>query len=206
MLDDNSSRRAFLRILSTAIGSTWLTLEWSSVLAAAHDAHTSTRAPAPYTKFLTDAESAEVTAITAQIIPTDTTPGAREAGIPEFIDRALATFFERLAPTFRSQLTEFRAACNARHPTAPSFAALSSEQQVEFLLSIERSPFFNSIRLLTLIGMFAMPEYGGNRGGIGWMLLGFEDRHMFAPPFGDYDRDYPGFEIQGFQIQTEAEA
>jgi hypothetical protein len=179
MLDDNSSRRAFLRILSTAIGSTWLT----------------------------DAEAADVAAITAQIIPTDGTPGAREAGIPEFIDRALATFFERLAPTFRSQLAAFRVACHARHPTAPSFAALSAEQQIEFLLSVERTPFFNSIRLLTLIGMFAMPEYGGNRDGIGWMLLGFEDRHMFTPPFGAYDRDYAGFEIQaGLQIHPEARA
>jgi gluconate 2-dehydrogenase gamma chain len=201
MPDDNSSRRAFLRILSTAIGSTWVTLEWSSVLAAAHDAHAATRDAAPYTKFLTDAEAADVAAITSQIIPTDATPGAREAGIPEFIDRALATFFARLAPTFRSQLTEFRAACSARHPTVPSFAALTSEQQIEFLHSIERTPFFNSIRLLTLIGMFAMPQYGGNRDGIGWALLGFEDRHMFVPPFGDYDRDYPGF-----QMPTEAQA
>ena len=28
-----------------------------------------------------------------------------------------------------------------------------------------------------------------------WLLLGFEDRHVFEPPFGDYDRDYPGFTI-----------
>ena len=195
MSDDTSSRRAFLRVLSTAIGSTWLTLEWPSVMAAAHDAHTATRNAVPYAKFLTESEAADVAAITAQIIPTDATPGAREAGIGEFIDRALATFFQRLAPTFRSQLAEFRAACSVRYPAVASFAALSSEQQIEFLQSVERTPFFSSIRLLTLIGMFAMPDYGGNRGGIGWMLLGFEDRHMFAPPFGDYDRDYPGFAV-----------
>ena len=27
----------------------------------------------------------------------------------------------------------------------------------------------------------------------GWKLLGFEDLHAFQPPFGYYDRDYPGF-------------
>ena len=27
----------------------------------------------------------------------------------------------------------------------------------------------------------------------GWKLIGFEDRHAFQPPFGYYDRDYPGF-------------
>lgn len=194
MLDDSSSRRAFLRVLTSAIGSTWLTLEWSSVVAAAHDAHSATRESTPHARFLTDAEMADVSAITAQIIPTDATPGAQEAGIAQFIDRALATFFERLAPTFRAQLSEFRATCAARYPSATSFAELAVEQQIEFLQSVERTAFFNSIRLLTIIGMFAMPEYGGNRDGIGWTLLGFEDRHMFVPPFGDYDRDYPGFE------------
>jgi hypothetical protein len=28
---------------------------------------------------------------------------------------------------------------------------------------------------------------------MGWKLIGFEDRHVFEPPFGYYDRDYPGF-------------
>ncbi len=28
---------------------------------------------------------------------------------------------------------------------------------------------------------------------LGWKLLGFEDLHAFQPPFGHYDRDYPGF-------------
>jgi gluconate 2-dehydrogenase gamma chain len=194
MFDDSASRRAFLRVLTSAIGSTWLTLEWSSVVAAAHDAHSSAPESKPHARFLTDAEMADVAAITAQIIPTDATPGAKEAGIAEFIDRALATFFERLAPTFRVQLSEFRAACVAQHPSKASFAELAAEQQIQFLQSVERTPFFNSLRLLTIIGMFAMPEYGGNRDGIGWKLLGFEDRHMFVPPFGDYDRDYPGFQ------------
>ena len=40
-----------------------------------------------------------------------------------------------------------------------------------------------------------MPAYGGNRDGVGWKLIGFEDRHVFQPPFGYYDRDYPGFVV-----------
>jgi gluconate 2-dehydrogenase gamma chain len=134
-----------------------------------------------------------VDAIAAQIIPSDTTPGAREAGVMYFIDRALATFFSRMAVTFRTQLAEFRAECRAHNPAIESFAALSSQQQIEFLKTVEHTPFFDSMRMLTVLGMFAMPSYGGNRNGVGWKLLGFEDRHMFQPPFGDYDRDYPGF-------------
>jgi len=41
--------------------------------------------------------------------------------------------------------------------------------------------------------MFTLPAYGGNRGGVGWKLIGFEDAHVFQPPFGYYDRGYPGY-------------
>ena len=60
--------------------------------------------------FLTAAEAADVEAVAAQIIPTDDTPGAREAGVVHFIDRALATFFSQLAGDYRAQLAAFQAA------------------------------------------------------------------------------------------------
>ena len=113
-----------------------------------------------------------------------------------FIDRALATFFGRLAPDFRSQLAAFRLRCQSQHPEVSSFAALTPAQQMDFLKLVERTPFFGRMRLLTLVGLFAMPKYGGNRDGVGWKLLGFEDQHIFSPPFGHYDRDYPGFALE----------
>jgi gluconate 2-dehydrogenase gamma chain len=195
MQDDSSSRRAFLRALAGVAGGAWLTLDWSAI-AAAHEDHATNAAGASFTPFLTKKELADVDAIAAQIIPTDSTPGAREAGVGEFIDRALATYLARMAPTFRNQLTEFRAQCAGRYPNDASFAELTTVQQIEFLKSVEKTPFFGSMRLLTVIGMFAMPQYGGNRDGIGWKLLGFEDRHVFVPPFGYYDANYPGFEAQ----------
>jgi hypothetical protein len=51
------------------------------------------------------------------------------------------------------------------------------------------------MRQFTVIAMFSDPKYGGNRNGLGWQLIGFQDQHVFSPPFGYYDRDYPGFEI-----------
>lgn len=195
--DDGYSRRAFLRVVGGALGGTWLTLELSKVAAAASAAQRAQESGGqPSTSFLSRAELADVDAIAAQIIPTDDTPGAREAGVALFIDRALATFFGRLAPDFRGQLAAFRVHCQSRYPQASSFAALPPEQQVEFLKLVERTPFFARMRLLTLIGMFAMPKYGGNRDGIGWKLLGFQDQHIFDPPFGYYDRDYPGFRME----------
>jgi gluconate 2-dehydrogenase gamma chain len=194
--DEGYTRRGFLRVVSGALG-TWLTLDLSRVAAAANAAQRAQQSPdQPSTSFLSRAELADVDAITAQIIPTDSTPGAREAGVALFIDRALATFFGRLAPDFRSQLAAFRLRCQAQYPAASSFAALTRQEQMDFLKLVERTPFFQRVRLLTLVGMFAMPKYGGNRDGVGWKLLGFQDQHIFQPPFGYYDRDYPGFAIE----------
>jgi choline dehydrogenase-like flavoprotein len=114
-------------------------------------------------------------AITAQIIPTDDLPGARDAGVVLFIDRALATFLSQLAADYRPQLVAFQAACRARHPGAASSASLTSEQQLEYLRTIDQTSFFVATHLLTLLGMFSLPEYGGNRGEVGWRLIEVED-------------------------------
>jgi hypothetical protein len=194
--NDEVSRRSFLQMLSVALGGTALMLEWSEI-ASAHDAHHGVPALAEGgPKFFTAEELADVAAIAEQIIPSDETPGAREAGVANFIDRALASFLSRLAPPFRMLFADFRARCRVKYPDAASFAALSSGQQIEFLKTVERTPFFETMRLLTVLGMFTAPEYGGNRDGLGWKLIGFQDQHAFAPPFGYYDRDYPGFALQ----------
>jgi gluconate 2-dehydrogenase gamma chain len=195
--DDGLSRRSFLLAATGGLSAAWLTFTWAEVANAAHDAHTTVQtADASRTSFLTSIEAADVSAIASQIIPSDATPGAREAGVVFFIDRALATFFSRMAATFRTQLAEFGVACRTHHPSVASFAALSSQQQIEFLETVDHTPFFDSMRFLTVLGMFATPGYGGNRDGVGWKLLGFEDQHVFQPPFGYYDRDYPGFIIE----------
>lgn len=191
------SRRSFLRESIATLAAAWLTLDWREVAAATGEARRAVRShvarPAAY---LTPLEAAVVEAVAAQIIPSGTTPGAREAGVVFFIDRALATFFAHTAERFRTQLSDFHKACRGRHPGVDSFAGLSHEQQLEWLSSVERTPFFDSMRRLTVLGMFTPPAYGGNRDGLGWQLLGFEDQHVFEPPFGDYDRDYPGFVVE----------
>ena len=194
-MTDQLSRRAFLVAVAEALGVATAGLSWLDVAAAAHDAHAWSQVPRA-TTLLSISDAADVDAIAAQIIPSDGTPGAREAGVVHFIDRALATFYSRLAPEFLAQLAEFQAACHAANPDAASFAALLPERQVEFLRTVEQTPFFARMHLLTLLGMFSMPSYGGNSDGAGWRLIGFEDRHVFEPPFGYYDRDYLGFAIE----------
>jgi gluconate 2-dehydrogenase gamma chain len=194
MNTDDYSRRRFLRAAGQSLGIAWVGLNWSDVAEAVDAAHAAAQSSASFKfDFLTPAEAADVEAIAAQIIPTDDTPGAREAGVVYFIDRALATFFSRLAGPFRAQLHDFQIACKADYPEATSFAALSSDRQIGFLKRVEHTPFFDAMHLLTLFGMFSTPSYGGNRDRAGWKLLGFEDMHAFQPPFGYYDRNYPGF-------------
>jgi gluconate 2-dehydrogenase gamma chain len=193
MGNDDLSRRSFLIASAEALGIAAAGLSWSELARTTDEAYAASRASS-FT-FLTASDAADVDAIAAQIVPSDGTPGAREIGVVYFIDRALASFFSHLAAEFRTRLAEFQTACRARNPNGTSFSALSPERQIEFLRTVDQTPFFDQMRLLTLLGMFSMPVYGGNLKGMGWKLIGFEDRHVFQPPFGYYDRDYPGFPV-----------
>ena len=145
-------------------------------------------------RFLSAAQASAVDAIIAQIIPTDETPGAREMGVVQFIDAALSGFLSPLGVGFRNGLADFETHCRNRHVNCDGFASLAVDQQRAWLREVEHTPFFESLQQLTVLGALTMPAYGGNRNGLGWQLIGFEDLHAFVPPFGYYDRDYPGFE------------
>ena len=190
------SRRTLLQAIAATIATAGLPLGWAQIAEAMDDTHAVGQpGSAAKISFLSAGEAADIEAVAAQIIPSDDSPGAREAGVVYFIDRALATFFSQLAGDYRTQVAAFQAGYRERHPAAASFASLTSEQQIEHLNRIDQTPFFSTTRLLTLLGMFSLPAYGGNHDDTGWKLIGFEDRHVFNPPFGYYDRDYPGFVI-----------
>jgi hypothetical protein len=57
-------------------------------------------------------------------------------------------------------------------------------------------PFFETLRVHTIIGFLVDPDSGraGNRDGIGWKVIGRDRDHMFQPPFGYYDKDYAGWQ------------
>jgi gluconate 2-dehydrogenase gamma chain len=187
------SRRSLLQAIAAIIATAAAPIGWDEVAQAVGEMEAAQPPTDSRPSFLNASEAADVEAVAAQIIPTDDTPGAREAGVIHFIDRALATFYSQLGSDYRAQLAAFQAACRDRHPGL-SFALLTTDEQIEFLKGVDETPFFNTTRLLTLLGMFTLPTYGGNRDGIGWKLIGFEDAHVFHPPFGHYDRDYPGFD------------
>ena len=196
------TRRSLVQAIAGVLATAAAPLDWAQVahaIEAARDAGQG--GTGAKLSLLTAVEAADIEAVAAQIIPTDDSPGAREAGVVHFFDRALATFYAQLAGDYRAQLAAFQAGYRTAHPAVSSFAALSSEQQIEHLKGVDQTPFFATTRLLTLLGMFALPQYGGNRASVGWQLIGFEDRHVFRPPFGYYDRDYPGFVVDPVKIK-----
>lgn len=191
MNDQEISRRLFLIQSGAGTGSAWLLLHSTEILAAQEHAHRAAQSAAPVKfEFFTPEQAAEVEAIAAQIIPTDDTPGAREASVIHFIDRALAIFAVEERAVVLKGLKELPSKVKNRFKTTKRFSELSSDEQIQLLKTIENSQFFETLRTMTVIGMFANPEYGGNYDQIGWKLIGFEDQFLFKPPFGFYDRDY----------------
>lgn len=195
MNDQTGTRRSFLFALGGLSTSVWLAASWQEIAAAAdHATHIATTAPATF-GFLSPGDAADVDAMSAQLLPSGSSPGAREAHAVYFIDRALATFFAARAPAFRSGLAEFQRSFRNSHPAAASFAAASLTEQLDFLTAVERTEFFEAVRVLTIVGTLSLGQYGGNYAGAGWKIMGFEDQHAFSPPFGYYDRDYAGFVV-----------
>lgn len=185
-----SSRRQFLSAIGNLASATWVTMHWPQIaLAAEHVGHGDMAGAPTGISTLTAAEATEIDAIAAQIVPGGIT---REATVINFIDNALGSFWSGQLPAFREGLAGFNAAYAAQGGTGP-FSAATPEQQVAFLHTVDTTPFFMAVRRLTVLGLIALPKYGGNKDYLGWGLLGVENRHFWTAPFGYYDVDYPGF-------------
>ncbi len=185
-MSDALSRRDFVATLGSA-GAVWLLADVTvREDAAAHAAHQVTQAQ-PALAVFTREQATEIEAIASRIIPTDDTPGAREAGVIYFIDRSLATWAKDQLPVFTEGLTRLPKDVETRFAGQSRFSALAPAQQDEVLKSIEQTPFFGTMRFATLAGMFSLPTHGGNRDFVGWKLMGQENAMEFTPPFGWYD-------------------
>lgn len=193
MHNKDISRRLFMINSCAGLGSAWLAAHLPEILAAQEHAHHAALSEAPSKlEFFNAEQAAEVEAIAEQILPSDDTPGAREARVVYFIDRALATFATEDRAPFVEGLKQLDKKARKHFGKTKRFSNLSPEQQTKLLKEIEKSEFFELARTMTILGMFSNPEYGGNYNQIGWKLLGFEDQFLFKSPFGFYDTGYQG--------------
>jgi len=158
-------------------------------------------APAQAYIFLNPAEAAFVEAAVERLIPGDEAgPGAKDAGVPSYIDRQLGGAWgagDRLyrsgpwepgAPTQGYQLPFtpaelFRNAIRAVNQKHPGFAKLMPKEQdavldalhngKEDLGGVPSNLFFESLLGVTVEGFFADPVYGGNKDMAPWKMIGF---------------------------------
>lgn len=221
-MNESVSRRSFLSRGVTGLSSVWASAHWPALLAAATHAHQAAKLTAPSKfEFFSADEAKQIDAITSRIIPTDETPGAHEAGVVYFIDRGLMTFGVDDQKTYREGLPALQSRVAEMFQDKSKFSELTVEQQDEVLHSFdEQSPqgrqrrfrtnpgaqnFFETLRQHTIAGFLIDPDYGGNRDAAGWKVIGREPEHMFQPPFGFYDKGYPGWEVAAKEEVKEAE-
>jgi gluconate 2-dehydrogenase gamma chain len=195
--DSGITRRRFLQSAGTLSGAAYLRLAGPAVFAISQSACSARDKAAPFS-VLGDAEARDFAAIAARIIPTTDTPGATEAGVIYFIDRAFGAEMQDLLDGTREGLAAFNAALAEAHPGSPSLAALAEEEQDAFLKTREDTDFFNLVRIMTIFGFFSMPGYGGNKDHVSWDLIGFEGHHgAWQYPFGHYDAEVHGESVDG---------
>ncbi len=175
------SRREFVTGMA-ALGAVWM------VAGTACSRDGGSRSAQPALVHFTPTQAKQVEAITARIIPTDASPGAREAGVVYFIDQSLTTHAKEQAPLFAEGLTSLDAAVTKAHGATATFAALTAAQQDALLTSIEKTPFFGAIRFATIAGFLSLPKYGGNKDYVGWKFIGQDNVMEHTAPFGWYDR------------------
>ena len=127
------------------------------------------------------ADAAEIKAIAAQIIPDDNTPGASTAGVIWFIDRSLDGYDQDKQELYKRGLAETQAKRVELFPGSTSIASLSPDQQIALLKAIEKTDFFQQVRLHTILGFFGQPT--------GLKFVGVEHQMHYEPPFGYYDAE-----------------
>jgi gluconate 2-dehydrogenase gamma chain len=168
MANQGHDRREALQMLALAAAASRFSgfSKWACAAqhTSAHAPTTTAHArPATYRpQFFTPGEYALVDQLTDMIIPADDTPGAREAGVSEFIDFVAAN-----DPTIQQPLRKGLQWVNdcARKTNGSDFAKLSREQQERLLTTLayrdhyqagqeNGQEFFKLIRRYTVMGFY----------------------------------------------------
>jgi gluconate 2-dehydrogenase gamma chain len=165
--------------------------------------------------FFNDDDALTVEAFAERIMPgAPDKPGARDAGVLNYIDLALAGAYADRQDFYRRGLAALDGYCRAAHNEP--FVKLDAARQDEVITALEAGKatgfswpsaqaFFNTVRTHVMEGMFADPVYGGNKDFAGWMLVGFPGAQ---PAFSAADmasrEAFAGTPIIGLQYQSKS--
>ena len=151
----NLSRRQTLVGATLTFGALWTTLVLPNGASAQGVLSWTPRA-------LTADQARTLDVVAELIIPATDTPGAREAGVPQFVDRAIANWSAPGdAKALRDGLTRMDADARAAH--GASFAAITPIQQTNLLTRYDAEAtrpapgarhFFSTLKELATVGYF----------------------------------------------------
>ncbi|MAM15635.1 MAG: hypothetical protein CMF90_08240, partial [Candidatus Marinimicrobia bacterium] len=175
------------RLLQSSAGKSAVLLTLPTIMSACQEAKKNQLASSKF-QTLTSVDATELDAIAERILPATNSPGARDAGVIYFFDNVLRDRAEALN-ILKNGLLELQKNTTSEF-NSPFFYSLPPADQDQLLARIENTEFFATARYLTIAGMFALPEYGGNKNLVGDELIGFEGRLGWTVPFGYYDADY----------------
>lgn len=128
--------------------------------------------------FLTNNQAASIAEIAETILPKTKTPGAKELGVPQFIDKMLKDLLsEEEQKDFVGGLEKLEENCEKAY--GKSFVECTPEQRKEFLTKLDAeaeklppsvwgirlappspTPFFRRVKELTLLGYFTSQKIG----------------------------------------------
>jgi gluconate 2-dehydrogenase subunit 3-like protein len=221
MSKPDEGRRAFL--IGAAVGAGAAAGLVPDAIAQTHPPHpaadgTATTAQAHahgpgYGAFFNDDDTATVAAFTERLMPgAPGKPGAKDAGVLNYIDLALSGAYADQQDFYRRGLAALDGHCRKTYD-AP-FAKLDAAKQDEVLGALEQGKasgftwptqqaFFNTLRTHTMEGMFADPIYGGNKDFAGWRLIGFPGAQpVFSPEDMASKEAFTRVPIIGLQSQA----
>jgi gluconate 2-dehydrogenase gamma chain len=162
-------------------------------------------------------QATAIAAFTERLMPgAPGKPGARDAGVLNYIDLALAGAYADLQDFYRRGLAQLDAYCRTTYKQP--FTQLEPARQDEVITALEQGKatgfswptaqeFFNVVRTHTMEGMFADPIYGGNRDFAGWRLVGFPGAQgNFTPPDLQNKQIFTRAPMTGLQAQAGLQA
>jgi gluconate 2-dehydrogenase gamma chain len=131
---------------------------------------------------LSPTQATTIGAFVERLIPSDASgPGAREANVLRYIDRALAGDLFVFRASYVAAVQAIDAYANLKYGS--DFAALSTAQQDAILTDMDQNKatgfnpnakaVFEMIRGHAVEGMFGDPAHGGNTNYAGWKLVRF---------------------------------
>ena len=199
MSKHDSSRRSFLKRAAVGAGAVAGSGLVPDVYAQTLEQHKNDAAAGPshptsvqHGAFFNYEQAATIAAFSERLMPgAPGKPGARDAGVLNYIDLALAGAYADLQDFYRRGLAQLDAHCRATYKQA--FTQLEPARQDEVIAALEQGKasgfawpraqeFFNGVRTHTMEGMFADPLYGGNRDFVGWRLVGFPGAQAIFTP------------------------